>query len=179
MSRPATGWQAAGAERFRHVIDFMEPRPDDRLLEIGCGNGVSVAMICDLLADGHITAIDRSRKMIERAVARNAAHIAAGKAALLAGALNDAPLSGPFGKVFAVNVNVFWMKPARELARVKALLAPGGSLFLFYQPPAGTDVAALQEKLRRNLEEAGLKVARAAQTSTSAIVTSCMEAKAA
>ncbi|HEX4907919.1 MAG TPA: hypothetical protein VFW32_04950, partial [Actinomycetes bacterium] len=38
-----------------------------------------------------------------------------------------------FDKVFAMNVNLFWVRvPAGELDLIRAVLKPGGTLFLFY-----------------------------------------------
>jgi hypothetical protein len=65
--------------------------------------------------------------------------VAAGRAVLRTIALESlAPadlLAGRdgFDMVFAMNVNVFWVRsPARELDLIKAVLKPGGALFLFY-----------------------------------------------
>ncbi|WP_159588495.1 SAM-dependent methyltransferase [Chelativorans xinjiangense] len=178
MAKPTTGWQAAGRDRFRPVIETMGLSPGDRLLEIGCGNGVSVEMICKACPAANITAIDRSTKMTERAVERNRAHVETGRARILTAPLVGLRLEERFGKIFAVNVNVFWMKPARELEVVRRLLAPRGTLYLFYQPPAGSSVIELQKKLRRNLEAARFSVAGEHEISASAIVTSCTQAKA-
>jgi SAM-dependent methyltransferase len=117
----------------------MAPGPDDHLLEIGCGPGVAVAHVCQRLAGGRIVAIDRSATAIGRAARRAAACVAAGKAVLRTAALEElAPddlLDGREGydMVFAMNVNLFWVRaPARELDLIRAVLKPGGTLFLFY-----------------------------------------------
>jgi SAM-dependent methyltransferase len=117
----------------------MAPDPADHLLEIGCGPGVAVALVCERLEGGRVTAIDRSPTAIRRAAARNAGHVAAGRAVLRTAALEslrpeDLPEGpGGFDKVFAMNVNLFWVRdPARELALIRALLRPGGTLSLFY-----------------------------------------------
>ncbi|MET9630757.1 class I SAM-dependent methyltransferase [Lentzea sp. NPDC006480] len=55
------------SERLRGVVDQLAIRPDDRVLEIGCGQGVAATMVCQLLATGTLTAIDRSTKMVEAA----------------------------------------------------------------------------------------------------------------
>jgi hypothetical protein len=44
-----------------------------------------------------------------------------------------------FGKVFAINVGMFWrQRLVRELAIIGDHLAPGGRLFLFYESPPGS-----------------------------------------
>ena len=56
-----------------------------------------------------------------------------------------------FDKIFAVNVNVFWLKPEKELAVIRNLLAPGGRLYLFYEPPFKAQGARAEAECRRNL----------------------------
>ncbi|HEX6678855.1 MAG TPA: class I SAM-dependent methyltransferase [Actinomycetes bacterium] len=138
----------AGPRHPRWAVATLDPGPDDLLLEIGCGSGVAVAMVCERLVGGKVVAIDRSATAISRATKRNAEHVAAGRAVLLTMALEQlrpADVLGRqerFSKVFAMNVNLFWVRtPAKELDLVKRLLAPGGALYLFYgyggSPAAG------------------------------------------
>src|SRR5690606_33922754 len=47
-------------DRTRWVVDNLAVRPGDRLLEVGCGGGSAVALVCETLSDGRIVAIDRS-----------------------------------------------------------------------------------------------------------------------
>jgi SAM-dependent methyltransferase len=126
-------------EHVRWVVETLGVGPDNHLLEIGCGPGVAVALICERLVSGRIVAIDRSATAISRATKRNAGHIAAGKAVLRTVALEElqpsALLGGRerFDKIFAMNVNLFWVRsPAKELELLKRLLKPGGALYLFY-----------------------------------------------
>ena len=143
--------------RLLHAVELIEVQPADRLLELGCGGGVAVTLVCERLDDGTITAIDRSATQVERAKRRNEEHIASGKAAIHVAEVADAP-GGPYDKVFAVNVNLFWTGPAsRELQRIRAAVAPGGALYLFYEPPREARRRELATKLPATLSAAGFE----------------------
>jgi SAM-dependent methyltransferase len=131
----------------------------DRLLEIGCGRGIAAGLVCDSLGPGSLLGIDRSAVAIAAAERRNAAHVAAGRCAFRQAALADADLSGaPFDAAFAVNVNLFWLKPARELGVLRACLARGAPLHLFYQPPDGRQTGPMIALLRSNLAHGAFAV---------------------
>src|SRR3954467_13257742 len=121
------------SERFVWAVDTLEVRPTDRLLEVGCGHGVAVSLVCERLTTGTITAIDRSPKMIDMATRTNREHVDAGTAVLEAVALEDADLGDRrFDKVFAFNVAPFWQRPEAALGAVREHLARDGAVYLFW-----------------------------------------------
>jgi ubiquinone/menaquinone biosynthesis C-methylase UbiE len=123
-------------ERLRAVVDRLEIRPDDRVLEIGCGHGVAATMVCERLDGGRLTAIDRSPKMIEAAKKRNAAFVDAGKAEFLVQELEDMDFGDRrFDVIFAVRVGLFHREPERANALAERWLAPGGRVEAFYDEP--------------------------------------------
>lgn len=148
------------AERLLWAVDIIATAPDDHVLEIGCGTGTAAALLCErLTGGGKLTALDRSQTMIAQAREKNAAHIAARRADFIAAPLAEADFgSARFNKIFAVNVNVFWQQPARELAVIRAWLAPEGTLYLFYQPPAREKAQEIVEKVTAHLDEGGFTV---------------------
>jgi ubiquinone/menaquinone biosynthesis C-methylase UbiE len=114
------------SERLRWAVDTLAVTPDDRLLEIGCGHGVAVSLVCNQLAGGHIMAIDRSAKMADMTRKRNETHMASGKVTILAADFFDVDFAGQrFDKIFASHVNLFWQRPEPALTMVRRLLAPG------------------------------------------------------
>jgi ubiquinone/menaquinone biosynthesis C-methylase UbiE len=121
------------SERLRSVVEELDVRPGDRVLEIGCGHGVAAALVCERLDGGHLTAVDRSPKMIEAAARRNAAHIEAGKAEFLVGSLEDIDLGERrFDKILAVRVGLFHREPERAHRLAERWLAPGGTVLTVY-----------------------------------------------
>jgi ubiquinone/menaquinone biosynthesis C-methylase UbiE len=125
------------SDRLLKVVDELDIQPRDRVLEIGCGQGVAATYVCERLAEGRLTAVDRSPKMIEVAERRNAEHVAAGKAEFLVAELEDLNLGERrFDKIFAVRVGVFHREPGRAHALVKPWLAPGGTVTTVFDPPA-------------------------------------------
>jgi trans-aconitate methyltransferase len=147
----------APPERIRWAVDMLELQPAAVVLEIGCGRGVAVELICDRLADGHILAIDRSPTMIERAQRRNSDCVAAGRASFRLAPLESAELDeAAFSTIFAINVNLFWVRDSGvELAVIARSLLPDGRLFLFYEPPSVDQVAQTVETLSTALERSG------------------------
>jgi len=146
--------------RLTWAVETLAPEPADHVLEVGCGGGVAAGLVCERLNGGRLLAIDRSQVMIDRAVARNAGYVAAGTAEFRTTGLADLDVGDArFDKVFAVNVNLFWLDAATSLAVIRELLAPGGALFLFYEPPAPR-LDEITGKLTANLHAAGYAVSR-------------------
>jgi ubiquinone/menaquinone biosynthesis C-methylase UbiE len=126
------------SERLRSVVEHLDIQPDDRVLEIGCGHGVAATLVCERLEGGHLTAVDRSPKMIEAATRRNAAYVDAGKAEFLVATLEDLDLGDRrFDKIFAVRVSLFHREPDRARSIVERWLAPGGVVFASFDSPPG------------------------------------------
>ena len=124
------------SERLRAVVEQLDIRPDDRVLEIGCGHGVAATFVCERLDGGDLTAIDRSPKMIQAATRRNAAYVEAGKVEFLLARLEDVDLGDRcFDRIFAVRVGLFDRDPERAHSIVKRWLAPRGTVVVFFDPP--------------------------------------------
>ncbi|WP_433577829.1 class I SAM-dependent methyltransferase [Nocardia brasiliensis] len=133
----------ADDRRFKWMVEVMGVRPTDLILEIGPGSSNSIAYLAARATDGRVVGIDRSATAIRRASKTHAALIDSGKARLVQAGLAEldpaqflaehACGAAGFDKILAVNVNVFWTKrPVAELALLRRLLAPGGTLYLSY-----------------------------------------------
>lgn len=145
------------AQRLVWAVDVLRVEPTDRLLEIGCGQGVAVSLVSEKLDGGSITAIDRSQMMIETARKRNADHVDSGVASFQSASLDQADLGKVrFEKIFAINVGVFVRgQPTRELTIVRDHLAPQGRLYLFHEPPPGSTAPPIAGSVLAALESNG------------------------
>jgi ubiquinone/menaquinone biosynthesis C-methylase UbiE len=123
-------------DRQRILIERMKVRPDDRVLEIGCGHGIAASLICERLVKGRYTAIDRSQKMIDAAKRRNAQFVAEGKAEFLLGDMQTIDLGDRlFNKIFAQRVRLFHEQPELAHSLARRWLAPRGKIFVEYDEP--------------------------------------------
>lgn len=165
------------AERFRWAVEVLDPAPSDRLLEIGCGPGVAVSLICPRLSGGRIVAIDRSRPMIDRAVRRNARCVEEGRASFETVGLSDADFRGArFDTAFAINVRLFQANARRELDVLRQALKPTGALYLFQQHPSAGRTRAVTEELRTVLTTDEFVVREVRSTGSGASSMTCIVA---
>ena len=129
--------------RLERIVDGLALAPGDRVLEIGCGHGVAATLVCERLAGGAYTAVDRSPKMIAAARRRNAGHVEAGRAEFLVMALEDLELGDRrFDVIFAARVGLFHREPTRARALAERWLAPGGRLHVDYDAPGASSYGA-------------------------------------
>ena len=149
------------SERFVWAVDALEVDPGDSVLEVGCGHGVAVSLVCERLGPrGRILAIDRSKTMIAAAGRRNRLHVKSGRAVLEAVALEDVDLGNQrFDKIFAFNVAPFWLEPNEALSIVREHLAPGGAVYVFWDARR-QGASDLGKRLSQRLLQGGFEIDR-------------------
>ena len=146
-------------DRIVQAVDLLAVQPGDHILEIGCGHGVAVSLVCEKLVNGTITAIDRSPKMIALAEKRNQLCMAAGKAVFRCLTLEAADFGEMrFDKIFAIRVNFFIQQPGVQLPILRNLLKPQGALYLFYDSPAAGQATRFVAGATASLHAHGFKI---------------------
>ena len=123
-------------ERFTWMGTLMNIRPDDNVLEIGCGVGLGAAVLCLNLGKGKLIALDKSTAMLEKARQRNIIAVQSGKCKFVhTDFLSFDPKGARFDKVLCFNINFFWTKRAsQEVKKIKSLLKKQGVLYIAYGP---------------------------------------------
>jgi trans-aconitate methyltransferase len=100
------------------VLELLDAKPGERILDLGCGTGHLTAKIAE--AGAHVVGVDRSLEMIRQAKEKYPS---------LRFEVMDAReilLDGTFDAVFS-NATLHWIKePERVIAGIKKALRPGG-----------------------------------------------------
>lgn len=124
-------------DRQRWAVGFVAASSPRSVLEIGCGPGAALALLCEVLPDAQLVGVDRSATAVRRAAARLAEVPGGGRVSLQQVAIADLDVpDASIDAVLGVNVNVFWTSAAtRELAVLRRVLSRGGVLHLVYEPP--------------------------------------------
>ncbi|MEQ4303946.1 class I SAM-dependent methyltransferase [Plantactinospora sp. B6F1] len=178
-SPEASAQHAAATYRQRWAVRTMAVAPHDQLLEIGCGRGVAVSLVASRLESGRIVAIDRAATMARVATERNARHIRAGTAEIRYAEFASVDLpTRYFTKIFAVNVNLFWLgAAAQQIDRMRSLLAPGGKLYVFGERPGSAHPTAHLGSTERLLRAHGFATTRAMEPRGHGRMLTCVTAR--
>ncbi len=117
------------------TMRLLHLRANDRVLEVGMGNGHFVERILGA-ADGVTYAgCDYSDVMVKEAEKRNKASINAGVASFHCGSAVDMPYRNTeFDLIFTVNTIYFWDEPEAVLREFKRVLKPNGRLMIAFRP---------------------------------------------
>ena len=113
------------------IVALLNVKPGNHVLEIGFGNGHTVADVIAQATDVRYAGIDTSPTMVAEASGFNAALVAAGRVTFQLGSAERIPFADDtFDRAFSIGVVHFWTSPAGPLAEVRPVLRPGGSMFM-------------------------------------------------
>ncbi len=152
-------------QRNRWVVDLLDVRPTDRVLEVGFGPGLAIGWLARRAMRGRVYGIDHSEVMVRQASRRNATAIRAGRVELIRTSVTALPaFDEPLDAILAVNTVGMWPDPVRQLTELRGLLRPGGRIALVSQPrcPGATAETTTRagRELTDQLDRAGFTDAR-------------------
>lgn len=156
--------RSSNQKRSRWTVELLQPQPDDRVLEIGCGPGLALAACLAAHTDVSAVGVDHSELMIRQARRRNKSADLIGRLHLVLGGLEHLPFAGKgFTKCLLVNVVQFFPDRVEALKTIAAVLEHGATIAVTFQPrnprARAEDGRAFAEGVEKDLREAGFGTA--------------------
>ncbi len=122
------------------TIDQLEIQPNDKILEIGMGNGFFVKYVLEKAEAVQYIGCDYSDEMIAEAFNCNIDFIKRGQVQFTRASINKLPYKNEhFNKVFTVNTIYFWDQVETALSEVKRVLKSHGQLIISLRPKSVMD----------------------------------------
>lgn len=115
---------------YDFVIDLMQLKDGEKVLEIGFGNGKFFDKLYSRADYLKVKGIDFSEEMVEEAKLNNQKRISNGSLELFLGNSNNLPFdNNSFDKVFCNMVIYFWQRPSKHLQEIWRVLKPSGKFY--------------------------------------------------
>lgn len=109
------------------MLEPLEISVSDRVLDVGCGGGMTLRKFQNLVPEGFVAGLDYAPAMVAQARGRNKSAIAAGKMDVVQGDVAALPFdSASFDIVVGVETLYFWPDPLAGLMEIRRVLKPGG-----------------------------------------------------
>lgn len=117
------------------AVHQLEVEPHHRVLDVGFGGGLSLALLNDRIESGQIYGVEISKTMLSRAARQFSSLLADGRLVLACADIAKLPFDdGFFDSVTTVNTLYFWPDVGCGLQEAHRVLRPGGRLALCYRP---------------------------------------------
>jgi SAM-dependent methyltransferase len=101
------------------------------VLDVGCGGGGAIRRLSRLLPDAELHGVDHSPEAVRSALRLNRDLVAAGRASFREGSVSHLPYDdGRFDLVYAIESHYFWPDLPADVAEIRRVLEPGGTLVL-------------------------------------------------
>jgi SAM-dependent methyltransferase len=131
------------ARANQRLLERLEPKRGEAILELGCGHGRTLRRVADRTAPGLAAGVDPSEVMLRVARSYLRRAIAAGHASVEAGDAAAIPhADATFDKAFSVHTLYFWPDLAAGLRELHRVLRPGAELFLGFHDGSDSEKRA-------------------------------------
>ncbi len=110
------------------TVELLELTPNDNVLEIGFGVGVTIKSISKVAYRGLTSGIDYSETMFRKATQLNSKSISEGRVTLTTGDATYLPYQDEFfDKICSIHCIYFWPEPQKTLQEAWRVLRNGGT----------------------------------------------------
>ena len=142
LGNPAKPHGDAGAEMLRGMnehhsavtewaVDILDVRPDDTVLDIGCGGGAAISKIADKITSGNVFGVDHSELSVELSTLSNKENVECGKVVISKASVEAMPFGDNcFDRIITVESFYFWPDPSENLKEVYRVLKKGGKFLI-------------------------------------------------
>ncbi len=132
-------------------LDFLSFDAADHVLDIGCGGGMTLKRIAEMVPDGTLYGIDYSEVSVEESKKLNQKTVEEGRMRILQGTVEALPYADEsFDKIVTVESFYFWPDPPEDLKEAYRVLKQGGRLLMIAEIYDG---AELSEHDRENIKK--------------------------
>jgi len=115
----------------RMTVEAAGLKPDDVVVDVGCGGGEAVRVAAEYVVRGHAIGVDPTPAMIRIATEQTRDHACADRIRFLEGPAEKLPLAAQTASVvLAINSLHHWTQPDAGLDEVWRVLAPGGRFLI-------------------------------------------------
>ena len=126
------------------IIEMLNVRPDDKVLEVGFGPGVAIQMLLHHVPAGSVAGVDQSQEMVRQAAARNADALRSRRADLRYGSVERLPFADEtFDKALAINSMQAWPDARAGLREIQRVLKHGGNVALGFTVNSGQSASVI------------------------------------
>lgn len=167
----------------RFAVELLDVQPRDRVLEIGFGPGVCIAMLAERANYGLVAGVDPSPTMIAQAGSRNRTFLHSGRVELKVGSVSAIPYpDASFDKVCSINNIYFWPSRGDDLREIRRVMKEGGTLALAFRiepnPASPSRLPSFDPvEAKRLLADAGFRDARVEVRETTPWTAACVLAR--
>ena len=118
------------------AISQLEIKPDDMILDVGCGAGNAVKIMSALTEKGKVCGVDHSSAMVKAARKLNRHALDSGKAEIQEASVDVLPYEDEtIDAVTAFETIQFWPEIHKGLSEIKRVLKPDGRLLIVNRLP--------------------------------------------
>jgi ubiquinone/menaquinone biosynthesis C-methylase UbiE len=130
------------------IIELLNVRPDDKVLEVGFGPGVAIQLLLQRLPTGSVAGVDQSQEMVRQAAPRNADALRNRRVDLRYSSAERLPFADQtFDKALAINSMQVWPDPRAGLLEIRRVLKYGGIVALGFTVNSGQPKQGVAESL--------------------------------
>lgn len=117
------------------TYDRLEISDNDKILEVGMGNGAFVQNVIDRGKGASYVGVDYSQTMVDAAIDVNRTGIALGNVEFHCASIDSMPVkSDSFDKFATVNTLYFWPDPVAGMREIHRVIKPGGKAIIAVRP---------------------------------------------